>query len=158
MFAYQFRRKYTTKQKRGYNKRHRGSREILSRIYCFYLIDSTTEQQQILSRPIDNKRKNRYYYSGKKKRHTIKNQLTVNNRGYILHKVAHKKGKRHMITISTKRTILRHSKEVVTVVDLGYLGMEKDFPEQLYLPYHSKRKETSVYHKKKKITTLFIQK
>jgi hypothetical protein len=36
------------------------------------------------------------YYSGKKKRHTIKNQLMVNNRGHILHKANHhKKGQRH---------------------------------------------------------------
>ncbi|HXS60390.1 MAG TPA: hypothetical protein VN703_06210, partial [Candidatus Sulfopaludibacter sp.] len=40
-------------------------------------------------------------YSGKKKRYTttVKNQLMVNNhRGYILHKVAYKKGKRHDYT------------------------------------------------------------
>ena len=40
------------------------------------------------------------YYSGKKKkkRHTaVKNQIMVNNhrRGYILHKIGYKKGKRH---------------------------------------------------------------
>src|SRR4051794_586880 len=39
-------------------------------------IDST-EQQQI-PRPIDNKRK-RMFYQGKKKRHTIKIQIMVNN-------------------------------------------------------------------------------
>ena len=31
-------------------------------------------------------------------------------------------------------------KQVVNVVDLGYLGIEKDFPEQLS-PYHIKRRE-----------------
>ena len=36
------------------------------------------------------------YYSGKKKKHSVKNQLMVNNhRGYIIHKANHKKGKRH---------------------------------------------------------------
>ena len=55
-------------------------------------IDST---KQKIPRPVDNKRRDTYY-SGKKKRHTVvKTQIMVNNRGYILHKVAHKKGRRH---------------------------------------------------------------
>ena len=35
------------------------------------------------------------HFSGKKKRHTVKTQLMVNNHGIILHKTKHKKGKRH---------------------------------------------------------------
>jgi hypothetical protein len=54
-------------------------------------IDSTEQQ---ISRSVD-KNKRKIFYTGKKKRHTIKNQLMVNNRGYILHKAAHKKGRRH---------------------------------------------------------------
>ncbi len=93
--------------------------------------------EQKIPRPIDNKRKNRYH-SGKKKRHTVKTQLTVNNRGYILHKVAHKKGKRHDYNIYKENHPVI-PKQVVTVVDLGYLGMEKDFPEQLSaLPFKRK--------------------
>ena len=42
-----------------------------------------TEQQ--IPRPIDNKRRDAYY-SGKKKRHTVKTQIMVNNRGFIIHK------------------------------------------------------------------------
>ncbi len=57
----------------------------------FAFIDSTEQQ---IPRPVD-KNKRKMYYSGKKKRHTVKNQIMVNNCGYILHKVAHKKGKRH---------------------------------------------------------------
>ena len=64
-------------------------------------IDSTTEQQ--IPRSIDNKRK-KMFYSGKKKRHTVKNQLTVNKDGYILHKVAYKKGL--MIMMFIRITIL----------------------------------------------------
>ena len=53
-----------------------------------------TEQQ--IPRPVDNGRR-KLYYSGKKKRHTtVKNQIMVNNhRGYILHKVGYKKGRKH---------------------------------------------------------------
>jgi hypothetical protein len=56
-------------------------------------IDST-EQQQI-PRPVDKNRR-KTFYSGKKKIHTIvKNQLMVNNRGYILHKIGYNKGRKH---------------------------------------------------------------
>ncbi len=59
----------------------------------FLAFTDCTEQQ--IPRPVDNKRR-KLYYSGKKKRHAIvKNQITVNNRGYILHKVGYKKGRKH---------------------------------------------------------------
>ena len=46
-------------------------------------------------RPKD-KRKRKNYYSGKKKRHTVKTQYMVNKEGTILHKSnQHKKGKNH---------------------------------------------------------------
>ena len=62
-----------------------------------------------------------------------------------------------MITIFIRRIILSLPKQVVNVVDLGYLGVEKDFPEQLSSPYHIKRKETKKsYPKKKKSKTKFI--
>ncbi len=52
-----------------------------------------TEQQ--IPKPADKNRR-KMYYSGKKKRHTVKSQLMVNNRGYILHKTNHhKKGRKH---------------------------------------------------------------
>jgi hypothetical protein len=44
-----------------------------------------------------------------------------------------------MIIISIKRIILK-LKQVVNLFDLGYLGVEKDFPEQKsYLPNRKKR-------------------
>jgi hypothetical protein len=46
------------------------------------------------------------------------------------------------IMIYTKRFILSFPKEVVTVVYLGYLGIEKDFPEQISaLPCKKKRNQ-----------------
>src|SRR6476661_4037293 len=44
----------------------------------FLAFTDCTEQQ--IPRPIDKERR-KMYYSGKKKRHTVKNQLMVNNRG-----------------------------------------------------------------------------
>jgi DDE superfamily endonuclease len=52
-------------------------------------IDST---EQEIQRPKD-KRKRKNYYSGKKKRHTVKTQLMVNAEGKILHKLKYKKGR-----------------------------------------------------------------
>ncbi len=63
----------------------------------------------------------------------------VNNCGYIIHKLGHKKGRRHDYEIYKKNHPVT-LKQVVTLVDLGYLGVEKDFPEQLSaLPYKKKR-------------------
>ena len=98
-------------------------------------IDSTEQQ---IPRPVD-KRRRKAYYSGKKKRHTIKNQNTVNNhRSHILHKVTYKKGKRHDYDIYKENHPVI-PKQVVNVVGLGYLGVETDFPEQLSaLPFKKK--------------------
>ena len=54
----------------------------------------------------------------------------VNNHGLIIHKSGCKKGRRHDYDIYKKN----HSvtpKQVLNVFDLGYLGIEKDFPHQI---------------------------
>lgn len=53
-------------------------------------IDST---EQEIPKPM-NKRKRKSYYSGKKKKHTVKTQYMVNTKGLILHKTGYKKGSR----------------------------------------------------------------
>jgi hypothetical protein len=122
----------------------------------FLAFTDCTEQQ--IPRPVD-KNKRKSYYSGKKKRHTVKNQITVNNRGYILHKIRYKKGRKHDYDVY-KNNHPDIPKQVITVVDLGYLGIEKDFPEQLSaLPCKKKRnqelsqeeKEYNTIHSKKRI-------
>ena len=78
------------------------------------------------------------YCSGKKKRHTVKTQLMVNNRGYIIHKIAYKKGKRHDYDVYKKNHPI--IPKVLNIFDLGYVGVETDFPEQLsVLPNRKKR-------------------
>ncbi len=122
----------------------------------FLAFTDSTEQQ--IPRPVDKERR-KIFYSGKKKRHTIKNQLMVNNRGYILHKIGYKKGRKHDYDVYKKNHPLT-PKQVVNVLDLGYLGVQKDFPEQLSaLPYKKKRnqdlsqeeKEYNRIHSKKRI-------
>ena len=55
----------------------------------FIAFTDCTEQQ--IPRP-ENRGRRKTYYSGKKKRHTVKTQLMVNNCGIIIHKTNHKKG------------------------------------------------------------------
>ncbi len=122
----------------------------------FLAFTDCTEQQ--IPRPVDKNRR-KIFYSGKKKRHTVKNQITVNNHGYILHKVGYKKGRKHDYDVY-KNNHPTTPKEVVNAFDLGYLGVEKDFPEQLSaLPYKKKRnqelsqeeKDYNTIHSKKRI-------
>ncbi len=116
-----------------------------------------TEQQ--IPRPAVDRERRKMYYSGKKKRHTVKNQITVNNRGYILHKVGYKKGRKHDYNVYKNNHPIT-PKQVVNVFDLGYLGVETDFPEQLSaLPYKKKRNQDlsqeeidyNIIHAKKRI-------
>ncbi len=112
----------------------------------FLAFIDTTEQQ--IPRPAD-KRRCRTYYSGKKKRHTVKNQLMVNNRGYILHKIGYKKGRKHDYDAYKKNHPVT-PKQVVNVLDLGYLGVETDFPEQLSaLPYKKKKNQDELSQEEK---------
>ena len=64
----------------------------------------------------------------------------VNNQGIIIiHKTRYEEGKRHDYDIYKEDQPVI-PKEVVTVVDLGYLGIESDFPEQKSLiPIRKKR-------------------
>jgi len=54
-------------------------------------IDAT---EQEIPRP-KNALKRKTHYSGKKRRHTVKTQLTVNSKGLIVHKTNHARGRRH---------------------------------------------------------------
>ncbi len=73
-------------------KRLRTTEEVEKYIPGFLAFTDCTEQQ--IPRPINNKRR-KVFYSGKKKRHTVKMQLTVNNHGFILHKLRYRKGRKH---------------------------------------------------------------
>ena len=73
----------------------------------------------------------------------------VNNHGIIIHKVNHKKGRRHDYDIYKENHPLI-PKQVVNVVDLGYLGVENDFPELLSsLPKRKKRNQRALSQEEK---------
>ena len=75
----------------------------------------------------------------------------VNKNGCIIHKTANKKGKRHDYNIYKKNHPMT-PKQVINVYDLGYLGIEKDFPEQLYLHYRIEKIGITNCPKRKKNT------
>jgi hypothetical protein len=87
-------------------------------------IDAT---EQEIPRP-KNKHKRKTHYSGKKKKHTVKTQLTVNKQGLIVHKTRHVSGSLH------DYRLYKHSHpvlppEIEVDLDLGYQGILEDFPK-----------------------------
>jgi hypothetical protein len=107
----------------------------------------TTEQE--IPRP-ENKRKRKSYYSGKKKRHTIKTQYMVNSEGTILHKTDHKRGRVHDYEIF-KNNHPTTPLQVENVLDLGYLGVQNDFPTvKSVLPFRKNRKKSELSNEEKK--------
>ena len=101
-------------------------------------IDSS---EQEIPRP-KNKRRRKSYYSGKKKKHTIKTQYMVNGEGTILlHKTRHDRGRIHDYEIFKNKHPITPL-QVENVLDLGYLGVQNDFPTvKSVLPFRKKRKK-----------------
>ena len=118
-----------------------------------------TEQQ--IPRPKIKKRR-RIYYSGKKKKHTVKNLYTANQKELIIYKTKHKQiGKRHDYKIY-KDNHPKPPNEVTSMYDLGFLGVEDDYPEQKssfpikkekYCELTSDEKDYNKNHSKKRIVT-----
>ena len=113
-------------------------------------IDST---EQEIQRP-KNKKKQKEYYSGKKKKHTVKTQLMVNKEGKILYKSnQHKKGRQHDYSIYKDEHPITPP-QVENYYDLGYVGVETDFPDlKAVLPIKKKHnikltKKEKRYNKK----------
>jgi hypothetical protein len=84
-----------------------------------------TEQE--IPRP-KNKHKRKTHYSGKKKHHTVKTQVTVNKDGLIAHKTRHARGRRHDYEIF-KQCHPHLPKKVILGVDRGYDGIQTDYPK-----------------------------
>jgi hypothetical protein len=72
------------------------------------------------------KRKQKTHYSGKRKKHTVKTQITVNKKGLKVHKISHVKGSMHDYTLY--KHMNPHLPDNVCL-DLGYIGIKDDFPK-----------------------------
>ena len=110
-------------------------------------IDSS---EQEIPRP-KNKRRRKSYYSGKKKKHTIKTQYMVNGEGTILlHKTGHDRGRIHDYEIFKNKHPITPL-QVENVFDLGYMGVQNDFPTvKSVLPFRKKRKKGELSNEEKK--------
>ncbi len=86
-------------------------------------LDAT--EQEIPRPKVKHKRKT--HYSGKKKRHTVKTQVTVNKDGLIVHKAGHARGSTHDYALF-KQHHPRLPDNVRLGLDLGYDGIQTDFP------------------------------
>ena len=74
----------------------------------------------------------------------------VNHRSIIIHKTGHKKGRRGIDYDVYKKNHPITPKQVVNIFDLGYLGLEKDFPKQLSsLPKRKKRNQRALSQEEK---------
>ena len=83
-------------------------------------------KEQEIPRP-KAKRKRKTHYSGEKRRHTVKTQLTVNKEGLIIHKTCHVKGSMHDYALyKCSHPVL--SSNVGVGLDLGYVGVKVDYP------------------------------
>ena len=109
-------------------------------------VDST---EQEIPRP-KNRRRRKSYYSGKKKKHTVKTQFMVNSDGTILHKTGHERGRKHDYEIF-KNNHPATPMQVVNLLDLGYMGVQNDFPTvKSVLPIRKNRKKSELSNEEKK--------
>jgi hypothetical protein len=92
-------------------------------------------------------KKQRRYYSGKKKRHTLKTQLVVEKSTRRVLCLAHEKGRRHDFRLFKKSKVRLHP-ETKAVVDSGYQGLQRRHANTETPKKRSKKTPLSVADKK----------
>lgn len=117
-------------------RRLRTMEEVQEYFPEFKAVLDNTEQE--IPRP-RNKRRRKSHYSGKKKKHTVKTQMLVNKNGVIIHKTRYERGSEHDYWI-WKKTHPVVPPNVEMDADLGYLGIQKDFPQlKTHLPIKKRK-------------------
>lgn len=84
--------------------------------------------EQLIPRP-GKKHWQKKFYSGKKKRHTIKTQIASTVSTYILDVSESVEGKRSDYKLLQESGILKWIQDLKLYLDLGYQGINSDFPE-----------------------------
>ncbi len=108
-------------------KRLKTKEEVEEYFPGFMAFTDCTEQP--IPRP-KNKKKRKLYYSGKRKKHTVKNLYTANQKGLLIYKTKRRqRGRRHDYRVY-KKNHPDLPKDVTSMFDLGFLGVEKDYPQQ----------------------------
>ena len=109
------------------------------------LIVDVTEQK--IQRP---KRKQKAYYSGKKKCHTLKNQVVINKAGEIIDVNRSVPGRNHDKNIWDNSAIARLLPAEISITgDSGYQGIQHDFPHAT-LPHKKTRGGPELSKKQKR--------
>ena len=114
--------------------------------------------EQLIERPVKHQK---YYYSGKKKRHAIKAQITASaETGQILSVVC-AKGEQHDFTVFKESDILIHTDSTV-LADSGYRGIQK-YHKNSMIPIKKKKgiersEEDKAYNKELSKKRIFIEK
>lgn len=120
-------------------KRLKTREEVIEEYFPGFMAFTDCTEQPI-PRP-KNKIRKRKFYSGKRKKHTVKNLYTSNQKGLLIYKTKHRqRGRKHDYRIY-KKNHPDLPKDVMSMYDLGFLGVEKDFPEQKSSPPIKKKKD-----------------
>jgi hypothetical protein len=104
-------------------------------------------KEQRLQRPKSSKDDDRQrpYYSGKKKSHTLKNEVAVTPEGRIgAVSESVPGGENHDLTLLRRTRLLDRldPQDEGAMLDKGYQGVRKDYPEHpLYLPFKARRSQ-----------------
>lgn len=102
------------------------------------LVDS---KEQRIRRPSGGWEAQKPYYSGKKKAHTLKTQLATDLEGRVLSVSESVPGPMSDVELLRQSRLPEQlTEEEAMAADLGYLGIEKDYPTvDFYLPFKKKR-------------------
>lgn len=101
------------------------------------LIDATEQETY---KPKDTT-KRKEHYSGKKKRHTLKTQVTTSRNGLLLHLSRSISGKVNDLTLLRGSGVLRELPADMPVrLDRGYDGVVQDYPERYFQMPHKARR------------------
>src|SRR3954451_3357923 len=89
-----------------------------------------------VSTPLNDLKKQRFYYSGKKKRHTLKSQLVICSTTKQIICTTVDKGRKHDFRVF-KQSNVQLSRVNKIQVDSGYQGIQKLYSAAAQLPYKS---------------------
>jgi len=114
----------------------------------FAILDGT---EQPIQRPRDPQRQ-RGFYSGKKKRHTVKNGIVVNEKGVIRAVTPSTPGSVHDLRHFRLSGVLeRIPREVGVLADAGFDGLHHDLPEHSVATPHKARRNHPLTQEQKLI-------
>ena len=111
------------------------------------LVDGT---EQSIPRP-ERKAKRKKYHSGKKKRFTIKTQITTNKRGLIIHLTRASPGRKHDYAVFKESKLPKIiPRKVKVYLDSGYQGIQEDFSTiHSVIPFKRRRNHQKLTHSEK---------